>query len=181
MTSPKNYAIIIFLIQKVLSMRRKTIALFTAFSFLIAGSVYANIHVTSSSQSRADACDQFVGSYDGEGRISSSLPWYLGGDLNCHYIGNGSGGVTVANTAGAYSVHVDVSSASDSDYRCPSSETIDLPASCNKGAISMQSDKANLHGNLHGDGSADLTGTLTFSALGSNIDANVDSLHLVKR
>jgi hypothetical protein len=165
-------------------MKMKKIVSFAALSFILATGVsQADIHVSSSKKSLKtgqDACDQFVGAWDGDGYISASLPWYEGGDMSCHYNGGSGGGVTVSFVSGdtPYLVHVDVSEASGSDFRCPSSETVDLHATCNDGTINISESEANLNGQLSADGTvADIKGTLEISGH----DANVDSMHLVKK
>lgn len=155
--------------------------------FVLSGLAQADIRVTSHNHSLkagGDPCGQFDGTWNGEGYISASLPWYLGGDLSCHYNQGSSGGVTVTDgsSSGSYNVHVDITKAAGSDMRCPGSETIDLPATCSNGTINVASDKAQLNGTMSSDShSADLTGVLHFSVVGNDIAANVDKMHLEKR
>jgi hypothetical protein len=118
-----------------------------------------------------DACGQITGQWQGGGTVKK---W----PLTCHY--SGVADVKMASLTN-FVMDVDLHRDGGSNL-CPSNETITLPGTCENGAVSFNTDDANLHGSMNDAGNAvDLSGTVTFSVSGSRVTADVDDMHLDKK
>lgn len=138
---------------------------------LFTHAAFANITVQSFSLTAGQGCDNFAGKWIGAGTIKATVIF----PIVCHY----NGVATVAPNGNGYNVHVDLTK--DSGI-CPDHESLDLPGTCQNGAINLQTDSADLHGDVNAAGTeANLAGTVKFAIGSSTVKADVTDMHLKKQ
>ncbi len=138
---------------------------------LLSQAALANITVQSFSLAAGQGCDNFTGKWAGGGTVKATVIF----PITCHY----NGIATVVPNQNGYNVHVDLTK--DSGI-CPDHESLDLPGTCQNGAIKLQTDSANLHGEMNPAGTeANLAGTVKFNIAGSTVNADISDMHLKKQ
>lgn len=120
----------------------------------------------------ADMCNQIEGQWSGQGKVTA-----LGGIVQCEY--SGTVQVTRIPASSLYNTHISLHT---SDQLCPSTEELDLQASCENNIFKLHADKINLSGNVSSDGrTVNIGGTVEIPVMGTIVTAEVSDMHLDKQ
>ncbi len=138
---------------------------------LLTQTASADIMLSHFSFAPDQSCSNFAGRWNGVGTIKAKIIF----PIVCHY--KGVADVVVSdNNPNAFTVRVDMTKA---DGVCPDHEVIQLPGTCENGAIRLQTSRANLHGNINDAGTeASLAGSIIFDVMGKDVNADVEDMQL---
>ncbi|HEX2548972.1 MAG TPA: hypothetical protein VHM20_04025 [Gammaproteobacteria bacterium] len=131
----------------------------------------ANIRVFSDSHTE-NLCANVEGKWIGSGTVTARV---MGMKVSCDYAGQ-----SFITGSENFSANIDLQLSSGI---CPSSENFILPGTCDSatGAITLQSDDANLTGTLSNNGTqANFTGTVNIPIMGKTVVATVERMELHK-
>jgi hypothetical protein len=140
---------------------------------LAAQSGYANISVRPFANSHTDFCKSLTGAWNGGGDVEA-------GYVSCTY--QGSAIVVPGYSASTpLSISLDMY-LKDGPELCPEHETLELPATCDNNALTVDSDNADMSGSVDSTGkTVNMQGTVFVDVGGRRVEAEIKNVRLVKQ
>jgi hypothetical protein len=134
---------------------------------------YANLTVHPFTKLSTDFCKSLTGEWKGGGDVIASY-------ITCTYEGTS---IVVPGYALTTPLNISMDMyLKDGPEVCPPHATLDLPATCDNNALTVNTDNADMSGSVDSTGTVvNMQGTVFFDVGGRRVEADIKNVHLVKQ